>query len=317
MGRARRRLRRARAGDERSPDPARAVVPGLPGRVHGAVSRSQPSAQATGVRPRARVLPERDDARGPAAGGGRASVRGLEAPLLPHAPRDRRRPAAGRDGVGRDRHVEGGDARPARSADALARVRGTARRHARRGRVAGARRTRRRAPVDPDLRLAVRARRSRRRPLRGDRRLVRRLLGDEARLHPPRAARLRGQLGRRRPHHIHARVAAAVAKRLVLPDGPDGRARADLRRRDVRGLRVALPRAVAARPGTARPAVGAAAPGQRPRRRPELDRRHLSQPRPRRPEGGARVRRRSHGRGPGGADDRRLGGAAAGRPSCR
>ena len=75
------------------------------------------------------------------------------------------------------------------SADALARVRGAARRYARGRRVAGARGARRRAPVDPDLRLARDARRSRRRPLRRDRRLVRRLLGDEARLHPPRPAR--------------------------------------------------------------------------------------------------------------------------------
>ena len=61
--------------------------------------------------------------------------------------------------------------------------------------------------------------------------------------------RVRSQLGRRRPHHVHARVAGEVAKRLLVPDGPDGRARADLRRRDVRGLRRALPGTVAARPG--------------------------------------------------------------------
>ena len=121
-----------------------------------------------------------------------------ETPLLPDAPGERRRAAAGRDGLGRDRHVEGGDARAPGGAAALARVRRAARRHAGRRRVAGARLGRRRAPVDPDLRLARRARRPRRRPLRRDRRLVRRLLGDEARLHPPRPAALRGQLGRRR-----------------------------------------------------------------------------------------------------------------------
>ena len=209
MGRTRRRLRRARAGGDRSVQAARPLVPGLPGCVHGALSGSQPSAQAAGVRPRARVLPECHHARGPVARGGRASVRGLEASLLPDAPPSGRRPPACGDGVGRHRHVEGGDARPARRADALARVRGTARRHAGGRRVAGARGAPCRAPVDPDLQLAGRARRSRRRPLRRDRRLVRRLLGDEARLHPPRPARVRGQLGRRRAHHVHARVAAA------------------------------------------------------------------------------------------------------------
>ena len=34
---------------------------------------------------------------------------------------------------------------------------------------------------------------------------------------------LRGQLGRRRAHHVHAGVAGALAQRLLLPDGPDGR----------------------------------------------------------------------------------------------
>ena len=70
---------------------------------------------------------------------------------------------------------------------------------------------RRRASVDADLRVAADTRRSGRRPLRRDRRLVRRLLGDEARLHPPRISGVRGQLGRRCAHHLHARVAAQVA----------------------------------------------------------------------------------------------------------
>ena len=49
--------------------------------------------------------------------------------------------------------------------------------------------------------------------LRSRRRLLRRLLGDEARLHAPRPADLLRQLGRRRPHHVHARVAGALAGR--------------------------------------------------------------------------------------------------------
>ena len=66
---------------------------------------------------------------------------------------------------------------------------------------------------------------------------------------------LRSQLGRRRAHHVHAGVAGALAQRLLLPDGPDAGARADLRRRDLRGLRRPLPGALPARSGTPRPAV--------------------------------------------------------------
>ncbi|MFZ0378145.1 MAG: alpha/beta fold hydrolase [Solirubrobacteraceae bacterium] len=84
-------------------------------------------------------------------------------------------------------------------------------------------------------------------------------------------------------------------------------ARADLRRRDLRGLRRPLPGALPARSGTPRPAERAAAPRQRPRRRPELNRRYLPEPGPRRPQGSPGVRRRPHGRGTGGPDDRRLG----------
>jgi pimeloyl-ACP methyl ester carboxylesterase len=47
-------------------------------------------------------------------------------------------------------------------------------------------------------------------------------------------------------------------------------------------------------------------PRQRPQRPAERDRRHLPEPRARRPEDGADLPGRAHGRGPDGADDRRL-----------
>ena len=65
----------------------------------------------------------------------------------------RSRAAAGRDDVGRDRHVEGGDAQP-RRVSPRPRLRDAARRHARDRPVAGAREPRRRASVDSGLRLA-------------------------------------------------------------------------------------------------------------------------------------------------------------------
>ena len=137
---------------------------------------------------------------------------------------------AGRHDLGRDRHVEGGDAQP-RRVPPRPRLRDAPRRHARDRPVAGAREPRRGAAVDAGLRLARPPGRPRRHARRRVRRLVRRLLGDEARVHPSRAPPRRGQLGRRRPHHVHARVAGEVPQRRQLPHGPDGRPRRPLRRR--------------------------------------------------------------------------------------
>ena len=107
--------------------------------------------------------------------------RGRPGRLL-HRPAGRSRAAAGRDDLGRDRHLEGGDAQPRRVLP-RARLRDAARRHARDRPVARARGQRRRAAVDAGVRLARVAGRPRRHPRRDARRLVRRLLGDEARLH--------------------------------------------------------------------------------------------------------------------------------------
>ena len=96
--------------------------------------------------------------------------------------------------------------------------------------------------------------------------------------------RCRRELGRRHPHHVHAASGRRSPATPRATYRPDGRPRRHLRREDLRGLRRPLPRALAARPRLARPALRSDPARQRPPRPPERDRRHLPRPRARRPE---------------------------------
>ena len=218
----------------------------------------------------------------------------------------RRRAAAGRHDLGRDRHLEGGDAEPAPptcSTSASRCCSSTCPALA----VAGARQPGRGAPVDAGLRLA----RAAQDDLDGERVAV---LGASfggywaMKLAYTHRERLRAAVNWGGGVHItftrewqeKSRNASSylmdlMAARAAIFGGDD-----------VRGLRRPLPGAVAARPGPPRPAVRAAPARQRPPRPPELDRRHLPEPRARRSEVGARLPRRAHGRRPDRADDRRL-----------
>ena len=218
------------AAAEAATDPAaraRGVAPGLPLRLPRPLPDAEPPPEARVVRAApARTSSKAARARRPAAGGRHralrraATAKASEVALLCARPRRSRAPA-GRDDVGRDRHLEGGDAKPAAYLLDLG-LRDAARRHARDRPVAGPREPRRRAPVDAGLRLA-RAQDD----LDGDRVAP---LGASfggywaMKLAYTHRERLRccRQLGRRRAHHLHAGVAGEVPQRLELPDGSDG-----------------------------------------------------------------------------------------------
>ena len=135
-------IRRERGSRDRPGRRARGVARRVPLRLPRAVPDAQPPPEARVVRPYPRLLRPRARPRRPAAAGRHRAVRGPRGRRRPgrllHRTAGRSRAAACRDGVGRDRHLEGGDAQPRRVLP-RARLRDAARRHARDRPVARAR----------------------------------------------------------------------------------------------------------------------------------------------------------------------------------